>query len=161
MATRAKAVIGTDELTVVADRGYFEGEQMRACDEAGITTFVPKPQTSGSKAKGRFGKQDFVYLADEDAYRCPAGEKLNRRFWCYQGGKAYQCYATTACPTCRLQAQCTTGPPWRRIRRWEHEAVLDARFERKRTPDSIEGGHWIRGKAATGFDEAGHPPRKV
>ena len=126
MATRAKAVIGTDKLTVVADRGYFEGEQLRACDEAGITTFVPKPQTSASKAKGRFGKQDFVYLPDEDAYRCPAGEKLNRRFWCYQSGKAYQCYATTACPTCRLQVQCTPGPPWRRIRRWEHEAVLEA-----------------------------------
>jgi transposase len=126
MATRAKDLIGTDDLTVVADRGYFEGEQIRSCDEAGITTFVPKPLTSGSKAKGRFGKQDFVYLANEDAYRCPAGEKLNRRFWCYQHDKAYQCYATTACPTCHLQAQCTTGPPWRRIRRWEHEAVVEA-----------------------------------
>jgi transposase len=126
MANGAKDAIGTDDLTVVADRGYFEGEQIRACDEAGITTFVPKPLTSGSKAKGRFGKQDFVYLPVEDAYRCPAGELMNRRFRCYQDGKTFHCYATTACATCALQEKCTTGPPWRRIRRWEHEAVLDA-----------------------------------
>ena len=126
MATRAKAIVGTDALTVVADRGYFNGEQLRSCDEAGITTFVPKPLTSRSKGQGRFGKQDFVYLPEKDVYRCPAGERMNRRFWCYQGGKAYQCYATTACPTCPLQAQCTTRPPWRRIKRWEHEEVLEA-----------------------------------
>ncbi len=66
MAKHAKEVIGTDKLTVVADRGYFDGEQILACDEAGIATFVPKPLRSGSKAKGRFGKQDFVYLLEED-----------------------------------------------------------------------------------------------
>ena len=126
MAKTAKEVTGVDDLTVVADRGYFDGDQMRACDQADITTFVPKRLTSGSKAKGRFGKQDFVYLADKDVYRCPAGELMNRRFYCYQDGKTYHCYATTACPTCHLQAKCTTGPPWRRIKRWEHEAVLDA-----------------------------------
>lgn len=102
MATRAKAIIGTGELTVVADRGYFKGEELLSCEEAGITTFVPKPQTSRSKGEGRFGKQDFVYLPDEDAYRCPAGEMMTRRFWCYQDDKAYQCYATTACVTCPL-----------------------------------------------------------
>jgi hypothetical protein len=125
MAKNAKEAIGADDLTVVADRGYFNGEQIRACDDADITTFVPKPLRGSSKAKGRFGKQDFVYLPDKDVYRCPAGEFMNRRFQCYQDGKTFHCYATTACATCHLQAKCTTGPPWRRIRRWEHEAVLD------------------------------------
>ena len=125
MATRAKEVIGTGDLTVVADRGYFEGGQMRACDEAGITTFVPKPQTSGSKAKGRFGKQDFVYLPDENAYRCPAGEKLIWHCSVVENGKTLHVYWTTACDACPLKAQCTTGKE-RRIKRWEHEAVLEA-----------------------------------
>ena len=71
MAESAKEAIGADNLTVVADRGYFNGEQMRACDDADITTFVPKPLRGGSKAKGRFGRQDFVYLPDKDVYRCP------------------------------------------------------------------------------------------
>ena len=125
MATRAKDIIGADDLTVVADRGYFEGEQVRACDQAGITTFVPKPQTSGSKAKGLFGKQDFVYLPDEDAYRCPAGEKLTWHCHANERGKTFSFYWTTACAACPLKEQCTTSK-MRRIKRWEHEAVVEA-----------------------------------
>jgi len=125
MAKSAKEAIGADALTVVADRGYFEGEQIRACDEAGIATFVPKRLTSGSKAKGRFGKQDFVYLPEEDVYRCPAGEKLTRRHRSHQSGKTVDRYWTTACTACPLKEQCTTGKE-RRITRWEHEAVLEA-----------------------------------
>ncbi len=125
MATRAKEATGVDDLTVVADRGYFEGEQIRACDEANITTFVPKPQTSGSKAKGRFGKQDFIYLPDENAYRCPAGETLIWHCSVVENGKTLHIYWTTACDACPLKTQCTTGKE-RRIKRWEHEAVLDA-----------------------------------
>ena len=124
MATRAKDAIGTDDLTVVADRGYFEGEQIRACDEAGITTFVPKRLTSGSKAKGRFGKQDFVYLPDENAYRCPAGEHLTWHCDTTEHGKMKHVYWTTACAECPLREKCTTGKE-RRIKRWEHEGVVD------------------------------------
>jgi transposase len=53
MAQQAKAIIETEELEVVADRGYFKGEEILACDEAGITTYLPKPQTSGSLSAGR------------------------------------------------------------------------------------------------------------
>ena len=129
MATRAKDVIGTDDLAVVADRGYFEGEQMRACDDAGITTFVPKPQTSGSKAKGRYGKQDFVYLPDEDAYRCPADKKLTWHCSTIEKGKTLRVYWTMACTDCPLKEKCTTAS-MRRIKRWEHEAVLETAQQR-------------------------------
>ena len=74
MAQQAKAVLEVDALDAVADRGYFKGEEILACEEAGIMVTLPKPQTSGAKAKGRFGKQDFVYLPNEDVYRCSAGE---------------------------------------------------------------------------------------
>ena len=68
MAKETKATLEVDELDVVADRGYFDSEEILACDRAGITVTLPKPLTSGAKAKGRFGKQDFRYLADEDVY---------------------------------------------------------------------------------------------
>ena len=74
MAEQAREAMGQAELTVLADRGYFDGEEILACERAGITPLVPKPMTSGAKADGRFGKQDFVYLPEQDAYRCPAGE---------------------------------------------------------------------------------------
>jgi len=75
IASQAKEVLGVDELEAVADRGYYSGEEILACDKAGIAITLLKPMTSGIEARGRFGKQDFVYLSDEDAYRCPAGEK--------------------------------------------------------------------------------------
>ena len=86
MASQAKAAMGAATLDVLADRGYFSGEEVLACEPIGVTPYVPKPLTSGSKAKGRFGKQDFVYVADDDVYRCPAGEKLTRHFSSVEDG---------------------------------------------------------------------------
>ena len=65
-----------ENLDAVADRGYFSGEQILACEKAGITVTLPKPMTSHSKAEGRFGKQDFRYIAEQDVYICPASERL-------------------------------------------------------------------------------------
>lgn len=121
----AKAVLGTDKLDAVADRGYFNSPEILECHEAGITVTLPKPMTSGAKAAGRFGKQDFVYLPDEDVYRCPAGEHLTYRYSNEEDGKKLRRYWTTACPACPLKSKCTTGPE-RRIPRWEHEHLLDA-----------------------------------
>jgi hypothetical protein len=117
--------MGSTELTAVADRGYFKGEEILACEQAGITAIVPKPLTSSSKAEGRFGKQDFIYVADDDEYRCPAGQRLTKRFATVENGMTLQVYWSSACPDCPLKAQCTTGQE-RRIKRWEHEAVLEA-----------------------------------
>src|SRR6266404_3622765 len=80
MAQAAKAALRSDSLDVVADRGYFKGEEILACEQAGVAVTLPKPQTSGAKSAGRFGKPDFVYLAKDDVYRCPAGEKLAHHF---------------------------------------------------------------------------------
>jgi transposase len=120
IASQAKDVLGADHLDVVADRGYFNSPEILACEQADITVTMPKPMTSGAKADGRFGKQDFVYLPTEDVYRCPAGEKLTYRYTSEENGKALRRYWTTACSCCPLKAHCTTGPE-RRIARWEHE----------------------------------------
>ncbi|MDA0339773.1 MAG: IS1182 family transposase [Proteobacteria bacterium] len=124
MAKRTKAVLGTDKLEVVADRGYFKSEEILACDKAGITVTLPQPLTSNNKAKGRFVKQDFRYVAEDDAYICPAGERLDYHFTNQERGLTLRRYWTNACQTCAIKGQCTTGKE-RRITRWEHEEVLE------------------------------------
>src|SRR5512134_80126 len=125
MAKQAKAVLQAEELAAVADRGYFNSPEILACHKAGITVTLPQPMTSGAKADGRYGRQDFVYIAAEDVYRCPAGERLTYRYTNEEAGKVLRRYWTTACSKCPLKSQCTTGPE-RRIARWEHEHLLDA-----------------------------------
>jgi transposase len=137
MAKQAQAATGVRQLTAIADRGYFKGEEILACESAGVTPLVPKPLTSGAKADGRFGKQDFVYDAGEDVYRCPAGEKLTWRYSNVEAGLKLQNYWTTKCTTCALKSKCTPAKE-RRVKRWEHEAVLDAMQERlDRAPGSM------------------------
>ena len=125
MAKKAKATLEADELYVVADRGYFDSEEILACEQAGITVTLPKPMTSGAKAKGRFGKPDFRYVADEDVYICPAGERLVYHFTNEEKGLVLRRYWTSACQGCAIKHLCTTGKE-RRITRWEHEHVLEA-----------------------------------
>jgi len=129
MAERAREATGIDELTVVADRGYFKGEQILQCEQAGITPILPKPLTSNNKADGRFDKQDFIYIASDDEYRCPAGQRAIKRFTTIEHGMTLHKYWSSACPRCALKAQCTTSD-YRRITRWEHEAVLEAMQQR-------------------------------
>jgi len=125
MAKQTKAALGVDALDVVADRGYFNGEEILACEAAGITVTLPKPQTSANRAKGRFVKGDFRYVAADDVYLCPAGERLVYRYTSEEKGVALRRYWTTACQSCAIKDRCTTGKE-RRISRWEHEHVLEA-----------------------------------
>jgi len=125
VAKEAKTALGADTLDAVADRGYFNGEEILACDEAGITVTLPKPMTSNSKAEGRFGKQDFRYVAAEDVYICPAGERLAYHYTNEEKGLVLHRYWTNACQRCVIKHSCTTGKQ-RRITRWEHEHVLEA-----------------------------------
>ena len=124
MAKRTKAALETDALDVVADRGYFKSEEILACAEAGITVTLPKPQTSGSKARGQFVKPDFRYVKQDDIYLCPAGERLVYHFTNVEAGLSLRRYWSKACLTCTIKDQCTTARE-RRIRRWEHEDVLE------------------------------------
>ena len=126
MARKTKQVLATDELDVVADRGYFSSLEVLACEEAGITVSLPIPQTSGHKKKGYFAKADFVYKPEEDVYICPAGETLTYRFSGEEKGVVQRRYWTTACHTCPIKDRCTPGKEQRRVTRWEHEHLLEA-----------------------------------
>ena len=130
MARLAQEATDRRDLTVLADRGYFSGWEIYACEQGGVVPYIPKPLTSGAKFEGRFGKQDFVYLPGQDAYRCPAGETLAWRFNSDEGGdKMLRHYWTTKCPDCAIKAQCTPGKQ-RRVKRWEHEGMLDTMQKR-------------------------------
>jgi transposase len=108
MAKKTMALLEVDKLDVVADRGYFSSEEILACDRA-----------------GQFVKADFRYLADDDVYICPAGERLKYYFTNEEKGLTLRRYWTNACRTCAIKHRCTTGVQ-RRITRWEHEHVLEA-----------------------------------
>ena len=124
MAKQAQAALKTDKLDVVADRGYFKSEKLLTCDKAGIIVTLPKPMTSGSRSKGRFVKQDFRYMSDEDVYVCPADERMTYRYTNVKKGLTLCRYWTHSCQGCAIKAQCTTGKE-RRITRWEYEHLLE------------------------------------
>jgi transposase len=124
MAKKARDALGTEQMTALADRGYFNAPEILACEEAGIIPLVPKPLTSNSKAEGRFDKRDFTYDPDADEYECPAGERATRRFATQENDLTLHKYWSSACPRCPLKARCTTSA-YRRITRWEHEHVLE------------------------------------
>ena len=155
MATAARDEMGKTKMEAIADRGYFNSNEIKATLEAGITPLVPKPMTSNAKAEGRFSKGDFIYLQKDDEYQCPAGERAIHRFSREEGGLMVRIYWSSACPGCPMRKQCTTSN-YRRIRRWQHEHLLEAmqrRLDRKpeamllrrRTIEHVFGTlkHWM------------------
>ena len=132
MTEQAQKATGLKQLTVYADRGYYNGEQILKTECLGTTPLVPKSLTSGNRAAGLFDKRDFKYLPRTDSFRCPAGERAIFRFSTEEKGQTIRKYWSSACPGCTLRPKCTTSN-YRRITRWEHEAVLDrmqARMDR-------------------------------
>lgn len=124
MAQMAKQVMASETIEAIADKGYYKGEEIVAAEQAGIAVAVAKPHTSNAAAVGRFDKADFTYLADENAYLCPAGQRLTYRFTNEEAGKTMHSYWVNACATCTIKHRCTTGQE-RRVKRWEHEAILE------------------------------------
>jgi len=124
MAGKTKAALGVAALDVVADRGYFSSQEILACKQANVTVTLPKPVTSGARARGRFGKQDFRYDKQADVYICPAGERLDYHYTNVENGLNLRRYWTTLCRDCAIKARCTTAKQ-RRITRWEHEHLLE------------------------------------
>jgi transposase len=137
VAKQAKAVLERDTLEVVADRGYYNGDEIRACEQAGIEAYLPKPSTSPNKALGLFDRSMFTYIKEDDEYECPAGERLIYRFTRTEKGKEIRRYWSSACTRCAIKSRCTTGD-YRRYSRWVHADVLDraqARLEQR--PDAM------------------------
>jgi transposase len=133
IATTAKDTLGVDQIKVVADMGYYHGDEIKVCEEAGIEPYVSKPLTSANRKLGLFGKERFTYDSDKDCYRCPAGEELTYRFETVELGRRIRYYTTTACRSCQIKAQCTRNRESRRITRWVHEHILENMEQRVQT----------------------------
>ena len=155
MATAARDAMGKTRLRAYADRGYYNAPEIKACADAGIAAYVPKPMTSNAKAEGRFDKSDFIYIAKDDEYQCPAGQRAIYRYTREEKGMQLRRYWSSACPQCPMKQRCTPSP-YRRIARWEHETVLedvqrrlnrqlDAMTLRRRTIEHVFGTlkHWM------------------
>jgi hypothetical protein len=136
MAKEARSVLGTKKLKVVADKGYYNGEEIRDCEQAGIVAYVAKPRTSPNKARGQFDRDRFKYIKQDDEYECPAGERLTFRTQRQEGGKQIRRYWTSACSGCAIKARCTTGKE-RRVSRWVHEDVLERAAKRLRRKPEV------------------------
>ena len=133
MAQQGKQALGVETLTVLTDGGYFDGDTIKECEDAGITTYLPLPQSGAANSRGLFPAEKFSYDAARDLFICPQGEELT--FRSQEKGsnkKAYRLYRTDACGGCPLRAQCTTAQRGRKLRRWVHEDVLERLRERIR-----------------------------
>jgi transposase len=125
MASRAKEILQVDEFDVLADKGYYDGAQIKACLKKGNTPTIPKANTSANRKKGLFTKQDFSYDLETDCYRCPAGEIMTFRFQTTEKDRQIKYYATSSCRDCKIKHKCTSSKDGRRITRWVDEDLLD------------------------------------
>src|SRR5712671_1870389 len=133
MAFKAQEATGCEQVTALADRGYFSGDQVLSCEGTGVAPVVPKTLTSSGAKRGFFTRQDFIYDAEHDHYTCPAGAKLSKIHRRVDHTEDFDRYRhLSACFTCPLKSRCTPTK-LRRIKRWENEDVLDrmqARLDR-------------------------------
>jgi len=125
MALKAQEALGAENLSVVADKGYYNGKEVLLCDTIGVEAYVAKPLTSANTAQGLYGKESFKYDAPNNCYWCPAGQKLSYRFRTNELGRAISYYQASACKSCPLKAKCTRNKQNRRITRAAFEEVQE------------------------------------
>jgi transposase len=130
MAIKAQENLGAKSLSVVADKGYYNGKEVLACDSIGVTAYVTKPLTSANTALGLYGKEKFKYDTRKNCYICPAGQKLTYRFATNEKGRAIYYYRASGCKSCPLKAKCTRNKENRTITRLAAEEVQERMAER-------------------------------
>jgi hypothetical protein len=140
MGKQAQAALDQEAITVLADKGYYSGQDIKDTQDAGMTPLVPKGDTSGSEKKGIFNRSQFKYDADRDVYICPADQELPYRCTSLEKGlmlKRYWAFDPT-CRACALKPQCSNSKQPRRITRWEHEDKMEQMSELLSSrPDSM------------------------
>ncbi|MEO5721715.1 MAG: transposase [Chthoniobacterales bacterium] len=132
MALQAQETLQAEQLSVVADKGYYNGKEILLCDAIGVTAYVAKPLTSANTARGLYGKERFRYDPEKNSYTCPAGQELTYRFTSNESGRATLYYQTNACGSCARKSLCTRNKENRRITRRAGEEAQDAMAERVR-----------------------------
>jgi transposase len=140
MGEKARDASGCNSVTVLADRGYYSGDQIVSCEGAGVEPIVPKTETSGGALRGRFTIQDFIYDPQHDRYTCPSGQFLTqakKRSTRGPDPDFVRYRNLEACGACPLKPRCTSER-FQQIRRWKHDDVLDAMQRRlERMPKAM------------------------
>ena len=144
MLEKAQAIIDSESLIGLGDSGYYNGSQLKACEDQKITVYVAIPDKSKKIGQQkRFTREQFIYDAEQDCYHCPQGEVLNR-----YGKKPHRMNdknltryksKVSVCNQCPLREQCLTEKAKvKQIERWEHEAVVERHQERmKQNPQKM------------------------
>lgn len=142
MAKAAKQVLEVETMQMLADAGYYNSEDLKACEDDGITAYVPLQEGNNKLEKqGRFSRKDFSYDASVDAYRCPAGQLLSRtkKPWANTSGRVETRYTSSkmTCDVCPSRIRCLSPEAkTRAVFRWEHEDVLDRHRARMRSEEA-------------------------
>jgi hypothetical protein len=145
MAKKAQETLGVPTVEVVADRGYYNGEEVKACEQSGMTVYVPKPNNSSNLKRGLFTKEDFIYEPQKDCYRCPAGQELSYRYQTLEQGRLMRSYAISGCKSCELRSRCSINKKGiRSIKRWVDEAIMEAMARRRLlVPNGCPARHFL------------------
>jgi len=135
MLAKAQDILQSENLTGLADSGYYEGNQLKTCEDQNITVYVAIPDKSKAiAAKGRLTREQFSYDPEQDCYRCPQGNPLTASGKAHQkNGKWFKAYKSKAtdCSQCPLREQCLSEKAAiKQIQRWEHEAVIERHQQR-------------------------------
>jgi len=127
MGKQAQAAVGIDEITVLADKGYFSGQDIVDAQDAGLIPLVARTDTSASDKKGIFNHSLFKYDAKKDVYICPANQDMRFRTRFTDKKLIYKTYACSVpvCRACSMRDSCTKSAQTRRIRRWEREDRIE------------------------------------
>lgn len=128
VAVEAKQMLGVEVLEAVTDRGYYNNEEVKKCEDVGITTYMEKPRAP--RKNGKFTRDEFIYNASTDVYKCPAGQLL--KYKSTEKARGLKSYSTKACVTCALKKQCTDAKEGRTIKRLVHEESLERSVRRAR-----------------------------
>jgi len=127
MGKQAQEAVGINEITVLADKGYFSSQDIMDAQDAGMTPLVSRFDTSGNDKKGFFNKSLFLYDEEKDLYLCPAEQELSPQGTVTDKGLLYRTYCCSimVCRACSMKSKCSKSPQARRIRRWEHADRID------------------------------------
>jgi transposase len=134
IAIKAKEALGVAELTVMADAGYFDGIDIKKCEDNNVITYVPIPKPKVSSKTNvpeeQYHYDKFVYDEQTDTYKCPEGEILLYKRTEKKNDKNIRKYCTVKCLSCINKSKCTVSQRGREIHRWEHAAIIDRLKER-------------------------------
>jgi transposase len=133
MARKAQDILQTENIEILADKGYYKSAEIKTCIDNGMVPYVSKPTTSGGKG---YKIEKFEYIKREDIYLCPGKQELTYRKQKNKNGRILKTYQTKACKNCEIRSQCTSNKTGREIDRWEHEEILEETQKRlKENPE--------------------------